>query len=354
MGSDINYPRVLIDNAHDALFVNHLDNAGHYGPFLDVNIALCQRLGYTRNELLNLDPYEIYPTNLKSEINDALAILKNKQRIIFETRFIGKKRQQIPVEISASLFYPHGHQSIISIARDITARKITQRRQENQSAQLRNLATRLQNIREEERALIAREIHDDLGQNLTVLKIQLALLCGQNKKMQERSKPVLALIDQIVERVQKISSKLRPGMLDELGLIPAIEWQSQEFQQHTGIQCDCRLPADDIFLDRDKATAIFRIFQEALTNVARHAQATRVSINFTHEDGILILEVTDNGIGISNAQISNFQSLGLLGMKERATIFGGDLEIRGVPDKGTNLKLIIPLNLDEKSAHVKI
>jgi len=131
--------------------------------------------------------------------------------------------------------------------------------------------------------------------------------------------------------------------LDELGLIPAIEWQAQEFEERTGIQCDCTLPSEELDIENDKATAIFRIFQEALTNVARHAGAKRISVILKEVNEFLLLEITDNGRGIKETQIKNPKSLGILGMKERAIAFGGEVLINGVPDKGTNLKLKMPV-----------
>ena len=345
------FPRSFIDNANDAFFVTRLRDGNKYGRFIEVNKVLCDRLGYSREELIGMDPYQIYPADERERINQALLQVIAGQNPVFETNLVGRNHRLIPVEIGLSREDSTEHPAIIAIARDITERKIAQRRQENYSRQLRDLASRLQNIREDERTVIAREIHDDLGQNLTALKIQTALLFDRTPEIQQNAQPLMILIDQIAERVQKISAKLRPGLLDELGLIPAIEWQSQDFQKHTGIMCDCRLPEEDVYIGNEKATAVFRIFQEALTNVARHAHATHVSINFTLERSCLILEVTDNGIGISDAQIGNIKSLGLLGMKERALIFGGDLTIRGVAGKGTNLKLKIPTSDQEGNNH---
>lgn len=344
MFSDEILARSLMDNAGDALYANYLTHESTYGNFLEVSAVLCERLGYSHDELIKLDPYVIHPSGIRSNVDDALKVLKFRRCNVFDSMLIDKNQRKIPVEISMRLFDFNDRAVIVSIARDTTRRNIIQRKRENYSKQLRDLATRLQEIREEERAMVAREIHDDLGQNLTVLKMQLALLCDRNQDLHDQSQPIFTLIDQIVDRVQKISSKLRPDLLDELGLIPAIEWHSNDFQQSTGIRCDCRLPQEDIILDRVKATAAFRIFQEALINVARHAHATRVSINFYAEEKYLLLEITDNGIGISEAQINDFRSLGLLGMRERAMTFGGELTIRGVTGKGTNLKLKIPRN----------
>lgn len=194
--------------------------------------------------------------------------------------------------------------------------------------------------------MIAREIHDELGQVLTVLKIQISLL---SKKLNEDQQPlkdkfdsVSALIDQTVETVQKICAKLRPGILDELGLVAAIEWQSQELSERTGIRSEFIFPSDEICLDSEKSTAVFRIFQEALTNVARHANASLVHIILKIEKSYLILEIIDNGRGISETQLNAVQSLGILGMKERAVLFGGSVYIEGFPGKGTKVRVEIP------------
>ena len=347
----MNSLKYFIDHAYDALLVNQITPTGRFGPFIEVNEVLCKRLDYARAELLELDPYAIFLPEDRSRVDEAIDTAQKTGGCVSEVVMLGRMRRSFPVELGIRLSDHAGSRIAVSVARDITDRRIAQQRKEVFSRQLRSLASRLQHIREEERAMIAREIHDDLGQNLTVLKIRLALFCDRTPELKQQSAQVLSLIDQIVDRVQKISAKLRPGMLDELGLIPAIEWQAQDFKQNTGITCDCRLPDEDISLDNEKATTVFRILQEALTNVARHARATRVSINFYCENDAVTLEVTDNGIGITRAQIDHFMSLGLLGMKERAMIFGGDLDIRGVPGQGTNLKLSLPLNDKKEAIH---
>lgn len=212
---------------------------------------------------------------------------------------------------------------------------------------LRELATHLQSVREEERTTIAREIHDELGQVLTVLKIQISLLANKlienQEPLREKITALTNLIDQSVESVQKISSKLRPGILDELGLIAAIEWQTEEFEKLTGIKCSLVLPKEEIDLDAQRATAIFRIFQEALTNIARHANAEKVSVSLLTNLSNISLEIKDNGKGITQEQIKDFRSLGIHGMEERAMIFGGQVYIDGLAGKGTTLKVEIPI-----------
>ncbi len=226
--------------------------------------------------------------------------------------------------------------------------------------QLRALAAHIQFIREEERARIAREIHDELGQALTALKIDLSWLgdqftesrrSGDLSQTTGEAQPILAkiqsmfgLIDMTIQSVRRIATELRPGMLDDLGLVAAIEWQAQDFQRRTGIQCKLFIESEeDAVLDKELSTALFRIFQETLTNVARHAQATKVNITLTESTGTLRLEIEDNGKGITEEDISDPKSLGLLGTRERALLFGGDVNITGSPGKGTRISVSIPL-----------
>ena len=340
--------RMLFNNANDAVFVNRLDEgSSHLGSFLEVNNVACRRLGYTREELLALPPSATFPPKYINAINDAVKQLKKSGYTIFEARHMSKDRREIPVEISAHLFNLDGSSTILSIARDITERKRAEKKLFHTSEQLRKLATRLQTIREEERTMIAQEIHDELGQYLTVLKIQNSLLINKLRKdqtfLRKKIDSILQMIDQAVEVVQKISAKLRPGVLDELGLISAIEWQANEFRERTGISCEHILPKQELVIQGQKATAIFRILQEALTNVARHADAKKVSVILKQQNDLLTLEITDNGRGISTSQINNPNSLGLLGMQERAMVFGGQVSIHGVPGQGTNVKVEMPL-----------
>ncbi|MBT8381046.1 MAG: sensor histidine kinase, partial [Ignavibacteria bacterium] len=216
----------------------------------------------------------------------------------------------------------------------------------------RNLASHLQSIREEERTLIAREIHDDLGQVLTVLKIQITLLANKlrddQKDLKEKINHLSQVIDDSVESVQRITSKLRPNILDELGLIAAIEWQTQEFKKTTGKLFSLSFSSNEVIIDKEKSTVMFRIFQEAVTNIIRHASADHVYIALNYNHPKLILEVRDNGLGISSEQIKNPRSLGIIGMKERALAVGGEVTIEGIPTKGTTVNVEIPFDNESK------
>lgn len=213
--------------------------------------------------------------------------------------------------------------------------------------QLRNLSTHLHSMVEEERTRISREIHDELGQLLTILKMELSWLKKQLPKnegaLRERTKSMARLVDTTVQTLRKISTELRPGVLDDLGLTAAIEWQVQEFQSRTQLRCSLTVRPEEILLDPDRSTTIFRIFQETLTNIVRHANADEVTILLEKNEDCLILEVKDNGRGITQSQITNSKSLGLLGIRERALLWGGTVQISGLPGKGTTITVQIPL-----------
>jgi len=232
------------------------------------------------------------------------------------------------------------------VVMDITERKRAEEALQRSRDHLRALTARVQSVREEERIRVAREIHDELGQALTAIKFGLSSLAlklnGDEQLRAERIESLLNLTDQTIQTVRKIATNLRPRILDELGLSPALEWAAEEFEDRTGIKCRLDLPEDPIRVDQDRATALFRIFQEALTNVARHANATEVQASLAREDAGLTLAVRDNGRGLDDRQLSGPQSLGILGMQERALILGGELYIASEPGKGTTVRVRIP------------
>lgn len=232
----------------------------------------------------------------------------------------------------------------ISTALELADEYAERRRAEEE---LRNLSEHLQTVREEERTGVAREIHDELGQALTVLKMDLSWvkdrLPSDQDQLVKRTESMLGLTDNTIQSVKKICTELRPGLLDDLGICAAIEWQAGEFQKRTGIECRITLDPDEISLDKKTSTAIFRVFQEALTNVARHANATRVDASLVEQMERLELEVKDNGRGITEREVRKPKSFGLIGMRERIHFLGGDFEIKGTKGRGTVLKVSIPL-----------
>jgi two-component system sensor histidine kinase UhpB len=232
--------------------------------------------------------------------------------------------------------------------RDITQRKQAQEELALSRHRLRALSAKLESLREEERSRISREIHDQLGQMLTGLKMDLRWIERRLGDLDGNAaiNPILdkaveagGLADETISAVQKIASELRPGVLDNLGLAAAIRYEAARFQERTGIACDVRVPEQPMPLARDVATAAFRIFQEALTNVTRHATATQVAIELRLDDNDFVLEIIDNGRGISAETLTNPRSLGLLGMQERAANINGQLTIQRGESAGTRVIL---------------
>jgi signal transduction histidine kinase len=256
-------------------------------------------------------------------------------------------------------------------AESLSPFEMTYRAFREANTKLRLLSEHLRSVREEERTRIARDIHDELGQALTCLKMDVSWLSNrlsvdrspQDSKaadpspsqrhggaepdrkgpLLKKTQKMLKLIGETIRTVRRISADLRPAVLDDLGLAAAIEWQSQDFQTRTGIKCRLTLPSQNILLDQGRSTAIFRIFQETLTNVARHSNATLVMIALKRKANSLILEVKDNGHGIAESKIADVKSLGLLGMRERAAFWGGEVVIRGIRGKGTTVTVRIPI-----------
>jgi signal transduction histidine kinase len=212
--------------------------------------------------------------------------------------------------------------------------------------QLRELSARLQSVREEERTRIARAIHDELGQTLTGLKMDVAWLQShldpQQPALLAKTEAMSDLIDTTVQMVRRISTELRPGILD-LGLVATIEWQLQEFQARTGVESNLISTPEETTLDDDGSTVVFRIFQEILTNVVRHAQATQIKVTLEETAALLTLRVEDNGRGITENEIDSPRSIGLLGMQERARLRAGEVEFHGTPGQGTIVTVRLPL-----------
>lgn len=233
-----------------------------------------------------------------------------------------------------------------ALTREIAERKVIEEDLRRAEERLRAFTAHIESVREDERTRLAREVHDELGQALTGLKMDLSWLEKRFPKEPEeaagRMKSMFRLVDATIQSVRRISSALRPQVLDDVGLIGTLKWQAREFQVRTGIRCKVDLPAEDLALDPAQSTAAFRILQEALANVARHAGATRVDISLRVDTDHFILKIVDNGRGVSEADLRNPKSLGLLGIRERAFLLGGKVDIEGKGGKGTMVSLSIP------------
>jgi PAS domain S-box-containing protein len=236
--------------------------------------------------------------------------------------------------------------TILSLVHDVSERKKAEETLNRSYEEIRRLSNHLQNIREEERSHIAREIHDELGQQLTVLKMNVLglkkKLTGADTAIHEKIGEITDLLDTTVCSVRRISSELRPSLLYNLGLVAAIEWQLREFEKGSGIKTVLIEPAEELKISDSVKNGLFRIFQESLTNAARHANASKIIVSLEQSDGHLILTVEDNGKGFEQDRIGSKQTLGILGMKERCQMMGGNFEIRSDPAKGTAVIAAVP------------
>ncbi len=311
-----------------------------------VGITNAQAAGKLIQEIVPPDVAAILKANFRR-------CIETGRRINYEEQLdlpVGRRHFDttlIPVRDASGRIY-----RLVGIAHNITERKQTAEHLQRSEEQLRALSSRIQSLREEERTRIAREIHDHLGQLLTALKFDLRLI---QRKIAGVNEPELRavlsgkiataadLTDETVRSVQKIASELRSGVLDQLGLAAAIRSEAQSFQSRTGIRCEWSFPTGAIEVSEAQATAAFRIFQEILTNIARHAHATEMIVCLSLDDANLMLEVEDNGVGIKDLEIADAKSLGILGMQERATLLGGTVRFQRNQGKGTTVTVQIPL-----------
>jgi PAS domain S-box-containing protein len=343
-GADHTY-RVFVERMNEGAAVLSSDHT-----VLHCNQRFARFLGMGIQKVIGSSLHELVWPDDHPKLDDLLrsAARKNCRG---EIRLQARKVVPLPVHFSLSPLRLDGTRAICLIASDLSEVKRAEQEVRASSEQLRKLAARLVSVREDERTRIAREVHDELGQSLTAVKIDLAWLAGRlprpNAPMLKRIGSTLKLADSIIQSVRRISTELRPGILD-LGLAAAVEWQVQEFQARTGIQCKLRLLTKEVF-GSDGSTALFRILQETLTNVARHAQATRVEVVKQKQRDRLVLSIRDNGRGFDQADPALSGALGLLGMRERAAMLGGGVNIVSVPGKGTTVTAWVPLRSPEES-----
>ena len=340
--------RELFENAKDATYVHDLS-----GRYTSVNRAAEKLTGYTRADILGKKFTHFVPQEQIENFREHFCRkLVDEGETSYESEVITKDGRRIAVEVSSHLIYENGVAvAVQGAARDISERRAAEEKVKATSEQLRALSASVQSAKEEEGARIAREIHDELGGALTSLKWDLESLHkvisesnGQSRhhELHGKVEAMLRLSETTIGVVRRISSELRPSVLDDLGLGPAIEWQARQFQARTGIVCHCECPLENVDLDQQQSTGIFRILQESLTNILRHAQATRVDISVKEKAGEIVLTVSDNGRGITEEEKSRLQSLGLLGMRERAHLIGGEIDITGFEEDGTVVTVRAP------------
>lgn len=316
--------------------------------FLDVNNAAIKFYGYSKQEFLQMSGHEI---SLQINSNQTNAIpegLANRKDFTGISEHIKKDGSTVKVNIVAHNIVYEGSDAVLVLANDVTEKILAEEALKKSHKELRQLATHLEKVRETERTHIAREIHDELGQQLTGLKMDISWL---NRKIKNQDTEVhlkiaetIELIDTTVKTVRRIATELRPSILDDLGLIAALEWQSEEFEKRFEIKCVFKSNVAEAQIGAELATGIFRIYQESLTNVLRHSEGTMVSSFLRIEDRILRFTIKDNGKGFIATDIENKKTLGLLGMKERTNLLGGTYEITSSPGEGTSVLIIVPLS----------
>ncbi len=338
--------RLIYTHMPDALLLADTET----GIVLDANPAATVLLDRPLNQIIGLHFSQLHPpVEFESAVTD---FNEHASSDITSTakrhHILRPDGSQVPVEVTGAAFILQGKPVLQGIFRDISVRERHEEALKFTQKKLRNLYRRLQAAREEERRRVAREIHDELGQYLTVMKIDLAWLRNRLAPDQNPLRKKLSEMDDIVaqtlQTVQRVAAELRPGILDSLGLAAAVEWYVKDFEKRTEIQCGAlRIEPEDIQTDPALATDVFRILQEALTNIARHARATQVQVTLIRTRAGLHLKVTDNGIGISAGQASRSTAFGILGMQERVDALGGELSVHGISGGGTCVSVHIPL-----------
>ena len=316
------------------------------GLILYANRGFSEIVGAPLEQVIGSVIFRFLPSSdgqiLRGSLSGAIAA-GARSEASFET-----PRGRVPALLSLSALPGSDPPAICMVVTDITDRKSAEEKLRGSREQLRNISGRLQSLLEEERTRISREIHDELGQSLTALKLDLSLIRrkilaeGLAEQSGEVHEAELA-VSGIIRTVRKIATDLRPGILDELGMVAAIEWVAKDFQRGTGIRCKVTGRGADQISDPVLSTAIFRIVQEALTNVSRYSAASKVKVSLERKGDTLNVEVKDNGIGIMEGKIFDPKSLGLIGIRERVLLLGGEARISGSPGEGTSVRVILPM-----------
>jgi PAS domain S-box-containing protein len=336
--------KLLFESNPMPMWMRSVDNMN----IIDVNGAACIAYGYTKDEFLQLHHADLrHPDEVESFISEfQLDMPHPVNRGIWKHR---KKDQTfIDVEIFAQdIVYNHQKVRLI-LAKDVTEKLKAEEQLKNSYQEIRRLASYLQNVREEERKNIAREIHDQLGQQLTVMKMDISWLekkiVSSDKIAVDKMNELRNITDDTINLVRRIASDLRPGLLDDMGLVAAMEWQLEDFQKRSGVAAKLVGMDDEPELGPAAKTSLFRIVQESLTNIARYASAKNVVVSLEQTENQLILSIKDDGVGFDREKTASVRTLGILGMRERTAMMGGNYAIISSPGKGTTVVVTVPLN----------
>ncbi len=317
------------------------------GTYIDVNESYLKQMEFQREEVIGRTSYQL---NTWGDLRQRDKILQTlgKSGSVKNSEIKQKTKSGIIKTsiLSAEIIELDGKKCLLTSHVDITERKQAEEALQASIEEMHRLTTELERIREEERKNISREVHDELGQLLTALHMDIVSLrkfsVPDREELETKLQSMLELTSSATKAVQSISSRLRPGILDDLGLNAAIEWQIEDFQKRAGIACEIDLPDQEIVIDSERSTALFRILQEALTNVVRHAEASAVKVSLSDSGEQVIVSIKDNGIGITERQINNTKSYGLIGIRERLRPFHGTCEfVKGSPS-GTEVIVKVP------------
>lgn len=342
--------QLIYDSVSDSLFLIDVLPEGRY-KIISINKSFIRSTGLSNEQVLNKYIDEIIPEpSLQIVLKNYAKVVRKKQIVEWEETTSYPTGVKTGMVYMSPVFNEEGECiQLLGVVHDITEQKMAETEILAMNEQLRNLSGHLQNIREEERTHIAREIHDDLGQQLTGLKFALTALKNKNEKelhltlVTERTNDMIEMVNTAVVSVRRIAKELRPSVLDDLGLEAAIEWHAKEYEERTGIKTNLESKLEDQNFSKDINTAVFRIFQESLTNITRHSEANEVDVKIFIQENNLVLLIIDNGIGITDERKNNRSSLGLLGMNERATYLGGTFTIEKHLNGGTIVTVKIPI-----------
>lgn len=336
--------KAILNNIPDQAWLKDLQSR-----YILVNESFMAACGLSEKDILNKTPEDVWPTDWGQKYIDTdQDVIRSGQRIRYEEwRYCSGGVLRWFDTIKTPIRDEQGQIiGTTGISRDITDKKQAEQALLESRGQLRELSAHLQSVREEERTRISRELHDELGQSLTAIRIGLGVMDAQGELMPKEwlknFHSLKKIADSTVESVQRIAADLRPLILDELGLPSAIDWLLESFSTHTHVAHELLLPASPIDFNKDISTAIFRILQESLTNVSRHGKATLVIVELKETSDSVILQIKDDGKGIDPSVDSREKCLGLIGMRERAYMLGGTLKIQSKPGAGAHIEVCIP------------
>jgi PAS domain S-box-containing protein len=343
--------RDVMEFAPDAFIL-----ADMQGNIFHINTQAEQLFGYRRAELIGVPEAVLIPPRLRSQhenFRSAYLLLPLGHTTGISLQCLRKNGSEFPCDINLSSLETNQGRLLMAVVRDVSAHQQAEQALNESHQRLRELAAQNEATREEERKHIAREVHDELGQVLTALRMDISLLGMRygalNPTLVDKLTGTKGLVDRAIQGVRNVAGNLRPVALD-MGLVPAIEWLCSEFTEHTAVPCQLHTQEEHLSLDETRNVLVFRIVQESLTNITRYAQASQVDVTLERHGNELGMEVRDNGCGFDVAAARTQKTFGLLGMRERALALGGKIHVSSTPNKGTKIRMMIPIHHDTSKA----